>query len=1533
MDSNNSKDIFFYGTSCKYKELSNFYLLKTPIIVFGKTYATSEHLYQSMKYLLQEQTEEVIEYSELIRTATNPYKSKTLANQKISNSDDSWILHTNQTIERYKDFVSPYEDWYNIKEKAMQYVVAVKFMTDEDCRSVLLDINPEANIYEDSPYDNFWGIGKLRSGKNVLGKILETLKEEITEGYLSDLEEATNGIEEWILNNRIKPVIKTITSSTSKIKMKINYISYFDKTVPENNDSFSYFVLSGLTDSNEQIYLKVKRFKFFSYLELDFENSNSPFYCRNKSSEELKKLIKIYTDSLNNNMKKTTDDSIRSNVDVIESIDFCLRNSLVGDVPTKLVKIKSENYNQLKSLCSRTKFERTIYHNKKPVIVEYDQVKCHEHDIKPVIKFFSEKEILPAGWIEFEVSSEQKIWNVVNSKNAYTLDYDQISAINLDKSVEPSYMSFDIECYSHNFNSKLPNPTQDENVVFQIGVTYGIGFQKDQKYKKYLLTIHKIKNIVGVQVISFEDEASLLLGFRDLVNKLNPDCFIGYNILKFDWNYMIERCSKLNILDEFIKMSKDSTIPAKIETIEWKSKAYNKQSYRYLEPIGRINIDVMIEIERNYKFPKYTLDYVSSHFLGKTKKDVTPRQLFMLFKIANEYGRFTCKTDFITTKNTILNILVKHQMNGKARVFRQKIKACNSLNEIYDVTDTALQITGDYCVQDTILPVELMICQNLWITMEELSNCTNIPLTFIHTQGQSIKVFSQIYKECLKNKMFIPTKSHRAKEYFQGARVFEATPGFFDDVVVEDFASLYPSTIIAYNICYSTQREITEENEKDLTIIEWSDHVNCKHKVEDGTIKKIKSKKITICDVVPKKYGYTKVKYDSETKTIKGLGIIPRLCQYLLTERKRVKKILAKEELKLKMLRGLMTNDDLEKAKTLKIEILQPDESKIANQEIVVAILDAKQKALKVSANSIYGFIGMPESAIPNPSLAACVTAKGRENNLAAVNYILDGYKFTKLVYGDTDSCMMKFSNLVLSDIFMYAVKVSKETSKYLKYIILGLALNMAIEDFDEETKYLYDFLPIELEFEGIYRKFMQLTKKRYMALKVNIKDEILECINKGIVLNKRDNCEVLRNIYRTIKNIMLRYDENKQKRIKIEVNKNKKCYSVDEDEKIITINVDDENLDEEVIVINILVDEINKIYNRHCMLVGNEYKLYYPDTKFIIYKAIGEIKDYAKKRKDVGENEEVLFETKEGQLFKSSSVTSCLDPRLYYEKHISHVELAKKMVRRGVTIPASTRLEFVYLKNEDKDAKQGDIMEDFEYFKENKKLQGLRIDYTYYLDHQLSNPLMELMNLKYFKQEKVYIKPSIYFEKYKEFHPDLDLLKSNCGNAKDRFKDVVNKLYKRFLIDREFKDSHEELYEVVNYQRNLIFMKDWLEMFDEDFQVKKSVKLTKDNLDIGSKVKILTFDSERSERGDRGLTGIISDKVLVKVKDNTEAESFSVKVGDKIVKVERNMIGVYYKVNDNFFGSMIKYRENYERLVRNFNKIVDDQQNERFEV
>jgi DNA polymerase elongation subunit (family B) len=405
--------------------------------------------------------------------------------------------------------------------------------------------------------------------------------------------------------------------------------------------------------------------------------------------------------------------------------------------------------------------------------------------------------------------------------------------------VKPTYLSFDIECYSANHNSRLPDSESAGNFVFQIGCTSGrLGDDRSSRVK-VLFSLGEPSNIEGVTVVQAANEKDLLLKFRKHMVEINPDVMIGYNTMKFDWNYMITRSEKLGIFMTFSMQSRIIGRRAEVKKSAWSSSAYGEQKFRYLDPFGRTNVDVLLEIERNYKLPKYTLDAVAEYFLKSHKDDVTPRQLFMIVDLTEKLLAKTKALDSgllpkwqrVEIKEQVQTILQRRRCHGEVLELRKNLMAATTGKRFLELVRQGYGLTGKYCIQDTMLPVDLMDKLNLWTTMEETSNCMNVPMSYQHTRGQQVKVMAQLYRETLASNIFIPYRQRDEEfvaEKYQGAMVFDANPGDYDNVLCFDFESLYPSVIIFYNICYTTLLNDDDPTpDEECHVLSWGDHSGC----------------------------------------------------------------------------------------------------------------------------------------------------------------------------------------------------------------------------------------------------------------------------------------------------------------------------------------------------------------------------------------------------------------------------------------------------------------------------------------------------------------------------------------------------------------------------------------------------------------------------------------------------------------------------------------------------------------------------------
>jgi len=138
--------IYFYSPLENYGAFSNF--STHGIEVAGLFYPTVEHYYQSQKF-------EQLAYREKIRKANTPKIAADLGKN------------------RSRKIIS---NWEHIKVAVMTTAIEQKIKQHRDFKELLLSTNDRLLI-ENSPYDNFWGIGRVGSGMNFLGTVLMRQRE------------------------------------------------------------------------------------------------------------------------------------------------------------------------------------------------------------------------------------------------------------------------------------------------------------------------------------------------------------------------------------------------------------------------------------------------------------------------------------------------------------------------------------------------------------------------------------------------------------------------------------------------------------------------------------------------------------------------------------------------------------------------------------------------------------------------------------------------------------------------------------------------------------------------------------------------------------------------------------------------------------------------------------------------------------------------------------------------------------------------------------------------------------------------------------------------------------------------------------------------------------------------------------------------------------------------------------------------------------------------------------------------------------
>ena len=118
------------------------------------------------------------------------------------------------------------------------------------------------------------------------------------------------------------------------------------------------------------------------------------------------------------------------------------------------------------------------------------------------------------------------------------------------------------------------------------------------------------------------------------------------------------------------------------------------------------------------------------------------------------------------------------------------------------------------------------------INYTEMARVTGVPFNYLLSRGQQIKVISQLFRNAGDAGYIIPAmKSEGTDEQYEGATVIEPTRGFYDvPIATLDFASLYPSIMMAHNLCYTTLLDKSTIDR--FNLVEGQDYV---HTPNNGT--------------------------------------------------------------------------------------------------------------------------------------------------------------------------------------------------------------------------------------------------------------------------------------------------------------------------------------------------------------------------------------------------------------------------------------------------------------------------------------------------------------------------------------------------------------------------------------------------------------------------------------------------------------------------------------------------------------------------
>jgi DNA polymerase elongation subunit (family B) len=686
-------------------------------------------------------------------------------------------------------------------------------------------------------------------------------------------------------------------------------------------------------------------------------------------------------------------------------------------------------------------------------------------------------------------------------------------------------------------------PKLEGDKVTFIGSTF-VNYGEKEPYLNHCIVLNTCDTLEGVvpnsKIETYETEEDVLCAWTDLVQKENPDIIIGYNIFSFDYEFMFRRAQELNCVEAFLKLSRNkdelcATSDYRTGKIEIDKSSITLASGTYdlsiIKMNGRLQIDMLNWFRRTENLTSYKLDYVGGHFIGDYVKGFEQLTKALepctRFKTANMTGlqvdsfihfeEINHSSDYykggdkfrVTQVNKLEGWFeIEGHENPQAKAVKWGLaKDDVTPKDIFRMTNEgpkARAIIAKYCIQDCNLVQHLFAKVDVVTDLVEMAKLCSVPMSFLIFRGQGIKLTSYVAKKCKEKGVLMPVIDKGSKDDgYEGAIVLEPKCGLYLDspVPVGDFASLYPSSMLSENLCPSSKV--------------WTKIYDLANNLVAETGEKTKSDGQYVYDNLPG-YEYVDITFDTyryvrknpkaRAEKIKSGYKICRFAQPL--------KVNEKEE---KAIMPSILQELLKARKDTRKQI------PLTSDDFMKNVLDKRQLAYKVTANSLYGQLGAKTSTFYEPDIAASTTATGRLLLTYAKRVVEECYedididtKYGKInvksdyIYGDTDSVFFKFALL------------DKKTGEpILGHQALELSIEIAQSACHTVSKFLKQ--PHDFEYEKTFMPFCLLSKKRYVGILYETDPNKGKRKEMGIVLKRRDNAPIVKDVYGGVIDILMK--------------------------------------------------------------------------------------------------------------------------------------------------------------------------------------------------------------------------------------------------------------------------------------------------------------------------------------------------------------------------------------------------------------------------
>jgi len=365
----------------------------------------------------------------------------------------------------------------------------------------------------------------------------------------------------------------------------------------------------------------------------------------------------------------------------------------------------------------------------------------YETDILFRNRYMVDKGLGGMGWAKAEPEGDI-ISNEVLSSVKITSR--KVEPVDILKNAPLRHLAFDIECLP--LNGAMPTPENSPIVLISLA------FSPDFEGKKTLVLVGKDARMDG-ETESCGSEEAMLRRFFEIIKEYDPDILVGYNSNSFDIPYIVDRIKTLNKKG------------ARIEPIagrDGRTLYYRKiGNVTRVSVMGRIAVDVLPLLRREFSLKQYTLRNAAKELLTCEKLEIP----------------FLEMEDYWKDNGEKLSKFIEYARRDSelALLFLLKLRLIDKYIALARVSGTLLQDILD--------------------------------------GGQTQMVENLMLREYMKNDRVLPARPtgemsderYDEGEELAGAEVLPPKKGLLENIVILDYKSLYPTIMMAHNLCYTTE--------------------------------------------------------------------------------------------------------------------------------------------------------------------------------------------------------------------------------------------------------------------------------------------------------------------------------------------------------------------------------------------------------------------------------------------------------------------------------------------------------------------------------------------------------------------------------------------------------------------------------------------------------------------------------------------------------------------------------------------------------